>query len=193
MKKNVKFLVGGLVGVVVVVAAYFGASGGLQGRLVLSSPVTKITLTKWVAIAVNDKLQDFSYSGRNCFPDGVFTDIQPGDSFNNYPNVCYLYKKGVFKDEALFNPDTPLKRGEAAQLIWNVYYSIEQASSEAVYDNGPYVDVNSSRYFEAIRENASLGIWDVAPWVGNSFYPDNYLTNVKAEYWVKKLGDALNK
>lgn len=193
MTKNVKVLAGVVVGVAVLAAAYFGAGGGLQGKLELNKPVTKISLTKWVAIAVGDKLQDFSYSGPNCFPNGVFTDIQYGDSFNNYPNVCYLYKKGVFKDEALFNPDAPLTRGEAAQLIWDAYYSIKLASSEAVYNSGPYSDVNdySVPYFEAISEDASAGILDIKPWVGNRFFPNNYLTNGRAQYWVKNLATAL--
>lgn len=185
MKKNAKYLVGGLVGVAVVVAAYFGASGGMfQGKIDLNTNVTRAELMKLFTVPVVEKSGE-NMSQYTCAP---FSDVKATDWAAPY--VCYMYKHGVVKGYAdgTFGPDKSVTRAEAAKMV-DVLMGLPVLNSPK---GAPYTDVPATHWFSNWDDAfANYGIGDIKGWVGAKFYPDQALTKGRAQYWANNLAKVL--
>lgn len=186
MKKSMKFLVGGLAGVVVLGAVYFGAGGGLQGKIALNEPITKAELVKLFSVVVADK-DGTDLSRFKCTP---FSDVKADHWAASY--VCYMYELGVMKGYAdgTFGPSKYVSRAEAAKVV----VMLMGLSVGDLGKGAPYADVPPNHWFaEWDNAFAEYGVGDVKGWKGAKFYPDTNLTKGRAQYWADNLKKALNK
>lgn len=199
MKKNTKFLVGGLVAAAVVVAAYFGNAGGLfQGKISLNKPVTRVELMKLLSVVLAEEKGD-DLSTYTCVP---FSDEDSNAWYVNY--VCYMYEKGFVKGkvDGTFGLKEGVTRAEAAKLFFGVF-SVTQVGGLPSFADYLYQDVPPEAwYHDYINALAPYGILDIKPGKLENlnspekqpkFYPDKSLTKGRAQYWTENLKKALNK
>lgn len=198
MKKNVKFLVGGLVAVALVAAAYFGNAGGLfQGKISLNSNISKVELMKLLSVTLAEKVGD-DLSLYTCVP---FSDEDPNAWYVNY--ICYMYEKGFIKGNAdgTFGLNKSISRAEAAKLFVAVFDKVKDPYGLIAFGGdesklpAPYADVSNFQhwYFIFVYRAATLEIADVKAFVGAKFYPATALTQGRAQYWNNNLKKALDK
>jgi hypothetical protein len=188
MKKNVKFLLGGLVGVVVLATAYFGFNGSLfQGNFPTNpnSDITRAELAKLVWTSGN-------FTNAAEYPNGCgFSDVKGNEWYAFY--ICNLVQQGLLKGNAngAFGVNQYVTRAEAAKLFGSVF----DKSGGIVINMGigaPYSDVaQNTWYYSPISYAAAAKILDIKPWVGARFYPNNNLTQGRALYWGDNLKKAL--
>lgn len=150
MKKNVKFLVGGLVGVVVVVAAYFGASENLfQGRLTVRDKIVKnsvdraITKGEFVKLFVNSMKVDVSSLPTDC----LFSDSSNSKGVPTSPSIPGMSSSPVVSDASLFT--TVSKSDEIAPYLCFLYKNNMWAETTSVpFDaNANIRRINAANFF----------------------------------------------
>lgn len=200
MKKNVKILVGAVVGVAVISAAYFGAGGGMfQGKISMSDTVSRGELIKIITGVMGGKLNDFGKGSKDCFFSGALLDVPYGSRYYDY--VCYMVKKNLIPEPTYLDIKGGVTRAEAAKLFVDAFDKVKDPAGIMAFSGdvsklpAPYSDVvdSSPWYFFPVYRAASLKIADMKGFIGAEFLPNNLLTKRRAQYWADNLNNALNK
>ncbi len=195
---NKKFLIGGLVGVVVIAVAYFGAGGaGLQGKLQGSQPVTRGEM----AMLIWDTINSFkTIEVKNPASWGCYYDIKGGEPYAlAVCNLPFIIQPDSTSGN--WSPNDYISRGLAMRYFVEAYhFAITGYSSviaHPVKDEKIYKDVYGSSYEWGLKywydDFATLELGDVKGWKGLNFFPDANLTQGRAQVWADNLKKALNK
>lgn len=187
-----------VIGVVVLVGAVVALSFNgefFQGKISKNNPITRAQLAKIVTIAMlgeDPQTADGDIIGK-CY-DPEFSDV-PQDAWY-WTYVCYLNTKGVMQGYAdgTFKPNQKVTRAEAAKIYvmaYDVTLDIGMGGGPSV---SPYADVSENDwYYQYVVDLVDYKIADIKGYVGAKFYPKQFLTVGRAEYWAKNLVKAIEK
>lgn len=184
MNKKVKFLVGGLVGVVVLGAVYFGAGGGLQGKIELNKPIIRAEMVKMIAV----KMADLSKVSIPVAKDTCgYSDIKVADWYTPY--ICYLVSEKMLNNgSGKFGPGQNITRAEGMKFIVSAYYYFGPIPAQ---DNlrPAFTDVAANVWYYGFIQNAAEeGLTDIKPRTSAKFYPNDLLSKGRAQNLVNIWG-----
>ncbi len=71
---------------------------------------------------------------------------------------------------------------------------VNVAAPDGIPAGDPYTDVTENTwYYTYVNTGASLGLFDVKPYVGAKFYPGNTLSKGRAQLWINNVKKMLGK
>lgn len=187
MKSSTKILIGIIVVALVGAGVYFGGGtdlfkGSLQetNKNITKAQLAELIVTTLSPVIPPDEISNLSEA---CAPDIA--------GMPEATSICYLINKGKFSTfaDGSFKPNNTVTRAEGAKLFMSVFpLYMGPGSTEGTNAETPsvYTDVEVTAWYKSsINALASWGISDIKP--GNKFYPNNPLTNGRAQYWIKKI------
>lgn len=196
MKNQSKFLIGGIVAVVVIAGTLFATNTNLlKGSLgAVNEPITRAQLAELIAeeliIGAGDVYKIDVSTTKDCFNDIA------GLSASQQYAICFLNKNGLLygisdtTDIGLptkdFKPQTVVNRAKAAVALWTTFGNYLPVKVNVKYK--PYSDVSETDWFVLAVENlAANDILDTNASTKNKFYPSKPLTFGRAKSWIKKI------
>lgn len=196
MKKQSKFLIGGIVAVLILVGAVFATNTDLfKGSLgSLNEPITRAQMAGLIAKELDSASSGFPIIG--CFDD--ISDL----SQTEQAYICFLESKGLLygisdttdigtytKD---FKPQQIVNRAEAAVFLYGTFGDFLPLNV-VTSDWKAYSDVSKTDwFFKAVANLGSQGVLDVKTNKNNKFYPNNSLTNGRAQSWMNKIHNKIS-
>lgn len=173
-----------VIAAVVVLAGGVGLylkGGDLLGYLGLSSKVTFGT----VANEIGTRRAEIFHDDVTKHNNGCDATVA------GYDGYCYLQGEGLVEGKGMFFTQfsTKLKRGDAAVTVQRGLNL--EVLADADYKNSLYTDIPSGTFYDVPAYALGyLGIPSVK--AGGKFYPDDYLTKGRFDYWLKNLDKVLD-